>query len=550
MNREAPSDSYLSHEILRDINEKLLIAGVEQHELADVATQDKQRLTALVNGLGAVVCEVSVPAGDVLFLSERVEAFLGYERGQWYRRGFWRRVIHPDDRADALAHLYEAIRSRRDLEHEFRVVAADGRIVWVRNQAVVVSGEGDAASLMRCVITDVSAHKRAEDMLAQSENRYRRVFEAARDGILLLDVDTGVITDANPFVCELLGIPHDGLLGREFGEVGLFAEEGASRAAFDDLRTQHYIRYASLPLPPISGVSRAVELVGNVYVENDATVVQCNLRDVTERRRVEILQAEALERERRITEFLQRPLRSSLSEDAFSGLSLAALYEPAMAEAEVGGDFFDAFVVGRSAGRQCVALCVGDVMGKGLQAAALAGRLKEVLHAFMGEDRDPARTLSRLNNYLCDMGPVDGADFGAGDAPSLAALSLALVDRETCAVTVATAGAEPVAVLRAEGDVEVIAALGLTLGVQRDESFTDAQFVLHPGDILLITTDGLTEARRGKAFLGFDGLLEIALSHAAVASMSAMGQAIVRDARAFGGSFSDDVCLMLARCGE
>ncbi|MBC7806007.1 MAG: SpoIIE family protein phosphatase [Akkermansiaceae bacterium] len=552
VNQRIPIDTNFPGEILRDINEKLVIASVQQHELAEIATKAEQRLAALVNGLDAVICEISVQTGEILFLSEQAESILGYERTLLKQRGFWRRTIHPDDRSVVLTYLYAAIRERRAHEHEFRILTGDGRVIWVHSRAAVIVGPDDTPDLVRCIVEDVSERKRSEESIAQSERRYRRLFEAARDGILLLDIHTGVITEANPFVTELLGVPHDALVGKEFFEVGLFADKERSRAVFDSIRRDHYVHYESLPLHSRTGTDRTVELVGNVYDESGGTVIQCNLRDVTERRRAEVLQAEALQREQRITEFLQRPLRTNFSEDAFPGLSLVALYEPALAEAEVGGDFFDAFVHSKPAGSQQIVLCVGDVMGKGLQAAALAGRLKEVLHAFIGENPDPAQTLFRLNNYLCDImrgkNALDGADILT--TLSLSALSLAVVDPETGTITVAAAGAEPVAILRAPGYAEAVTAAGLTLGIQRDEPFKNVQITLHSGDTLIMTTDGLTEARRDNAFLGYDGLLDIALKNASNPSISGMGQAIVQDARAFCGSFNDDVCLLLARCRD
>src|SRR5437879_969033 len=89
--------------------------------------------------------------------------------------------------------------------------------------------------------------------LRTSEIRYRRLFEAARDGILIMDPDTRKITDANPFMSELLGYPHAELLGKELWEIGLLKDEAASRTAFRKLQQNHYIRYEDLPLRAKTG---------------------------------------------------------------------------------------------------------------------------------------------------------------------------------------------------------------------------------------------------------------------------------------------------------
>src|SRR5436190_22146266 len=92
--------------------------------------------------------------------------------------------------------------------------------------------------------------------LALSELRYRRLFESARDGVLIIDPATRKIIEANPFMSELLGYSRDELVGRELFEIGLMKDETASRAAFAELQTQGYIRYEDLPLKTKSGESR------------------------------------------------------------------------------------------------------------------------------------------------------------------------------------------------------------------------------------------------------------------------------------------------------
>ena len=125
------------------------------------------------------------------------------------------------------------------------------------------------------------------DALKISELQYRRLFEAARDGILILDSDQGRITDANPFMTELLGYSHNELLGKELWEIGLLQDKAAGLEAFRQLKRGGYIRYENLPLENQQGERCEVEFVSNLYRENGHTVIQCNIRDITERKRVE-----------------------------------------------------------------------------------------------------------------------------------------------------------------------------------------------------------------------------------------------------------------------
>src|SRR3989337_332786 len=95
--------------------------------------------------------------------------------------------------------------------------------------------------------------KPTQERLRTSEIRYRRLFEAARDGILILNAVTLKITDVNPFMTELLGYSTDEFLGRELWEIGLFTDKEASQAAFRELQETGYIRYEDLPLQTLHG---------------------------------------------------------------------------------------------------------------------------------------------------------------------------------------------------------------------------------------------------------------------------------------------------------
>jgi PAS domain S-box-containing protein len=141
-----------------------------------------------------------------------------------------------------------------------------------------------------------------------SEIRYRRLFQTAKDGILILDADTLRIIDANPFMTELLGYTHNEFLGKELWEIGLFGDKQASQTAYQALKDKGYIRYDHLPLETKDGERAEVEFVSNVYQVDHRPIAQCNIRDIGERSRLERKtheQAEALaDLHRRKDEFL------------------------------------------------------------------------------------------------------------------------------------------------------------------------------------------------------------------------------------------------------
>lgn len=148
---------------------------------------------------------------------------------------------------------------------------------------------------------DITERKQVELALTASEVRYRRLFEAAQDGILLLDAHTGEILDANPFLQNLLGYTHAEMVGRKLWEMGPFRDATAAQAAFEELQHERYIRYEDLPLETKDGNKINVEFVSNVYSVNGDDIIQCNIRDITERKNAEEqLHALRLELEHRV----------------------------------------------------------------------------------------------------------------------------------------------------------------------------------------------------------------------------------------------------------
>ena len=125
------------------------------------------------------------------------------------------------------------------------------------------------------------------EMLRASELRYRRLFEAAKDGILILEAETGRISDANPFLFNLLGFSRAEVIGKTVGELSPFKDIEANQIMLGRLQKEGYARYEDLPLETRDGRHIAVEFVSNVYPAGDHDVIQCNIRDITERQRAE-----------------------------------------------------------------------------------------------------------------------------------------------------------------------------------------------------------------------------------------------------------------------
>jgi PAS domain S-box-containing protein len=135
----------------------------------------------------------------------------------------------------------------------------------------------------------LTSDARVGQTLRASEISYRRLFEAAKDGILILDADTGRINDVNPFLIELLGFSHSEMVGKTVAELSPFKDVVSNQAMLERLQQDGYVRYEDLPLETRDGRHVAVEFVSNVYQAGDSRVIQCNIRDITARKKAELV---------------------------------------------------------------------------------------------------------------------------------------------------------------------------------------------------------------------------------------------------------------------
>ncbi len=194
-------------------------------------------------------------------------------------------ITHPDDKSIVMAHYKSTANQseRADLEFDFRIHTPDGETRWIAHSCTAVYAADGKWLGRRESNREITEKKREEELLAVSESRYRRLFEAAQDGILILDAETGKIMDVNPFLIHLLGFSRDQFLGKYIWDIGFEVDTIGNLEKFQKLQQQQYVRYENLTLETAQGRKIHVEFISNVYFVDDKKVIQCNIRDVSDR---------------------------------------------------------------------------------------------------------------------------------------------------------------------------------------------------------------------------------------------------------------------------
>jgi PAS domain S-box-containing protein len=220
-------------------------------------------------------------SGNVVEANDRFCDMLGYTNQELMQLNVsdWDRKLNKKELAELISNLdgtpffFESKHCRKDgaiLDTEINVFAS------------IENGQ----KILYCAVRNITDQKKVADKLKNSETRYRRLFESAKDGILILDAATGCIRDANPFLLNMLGYTKKQLLDKQIWQLGFLKDVGANRDVFLKLQRKQYARYEDLPLKAADGRQVNVEFVSNVYLENNQKVIQCNIRDISERKAI------------------------------------------------------------------------------------------------------------------------------------------------------------------------------------------------------------------------------------------------------------------------
>lgn len=213
------------------------------------------------------------------------EKLSGYESSEVIDKPI--EMLFPKDKAVSMIELLKSHLTNTDTDAiEVDILTKDKTIKTVLWNSTNIFDDEDK-NIVATIAQDITNRKQVENRLEILETRYRRLFESAKDGIIILDAETGKIIDINPFLCELLDYSKDKFIDKELWQIGFFKDVAANKEKFLELQEKKYVRYEDLPLKTATGRKINVEFVSNVYLVNSHKVIQCNIRDITKHKHAE-----------------------------------------------------------------------------------------------------------------------------------------------------------------------------------------------------------------------------------------------------------------------
>ncbi|WP_107089468.1 PAS domain S-box protein [Streptomyces sp. WM6368] len=466
-------------------------------------------------------------AGVIRLVNAQTEALFGYPRQELLGRPI--DVLVPERfRGQHPSHRlgYAASRQVRPMGAglELYGLRRDGREFPVEiSLSPLETPEG---LLISAAVRDVSERRAAEE-------RFRALLEAAPDAMVIVD-ESGIIQLVNAQTEALFAYAREDLLGRP---VEVLVPH-RFRGNHSDFRAGYFVNRQVRPMGAgleLYGLCRdgrefPVEISLSPLETPDGTLVSAAIRDVTERKAAEEMLARLYEQQRHVALTLQRSLMGSPPD--VPGMPTASRYFPARQGAGVGGDWFDLIPLG--GGR--VGVMIGDVMGRGLDAAAVMGQLRSASHALAKTGMPPWQLMRALDAVVSEL------------PDQFVTCCYLVVDADAAEITVCSAGHLPVLLADPGGEVSRLPVeVSVPLGVG-EVPHHESRHAVAPGSVLALYTDGLVETPGSDIERQVDGLaaaLEKAL--ATTGSLEASADRLLTDLLPDADDNADDVTLLLVR---
>ncbi|MBI3944492.1 MAG: PAS domain S-box protein [Armatimonadetes bacterium] len=479
------------------------------------------------------------PEGTVVSWNAAAERMFGWPRGEVLGRYL---PIVPPEKENEFRRLREsALQGRSLIGVEVRRLRRDGSAIDVSISTAPIGGDRGRVPRIMGVVADITERRRAQDALQAREEVLRLFVEHTPAAVAMLDREMRYVHVSRRWLADY-DLGDRSIIGRShyevFPEVRVQQKEvhrrclagESARCDEDSFRRKsgklEWCRWEILPWRTDDGDIGGLILFTEVITRRKE--MEEELRKA--RRQAE----EAYQREHRIARRFQSALMVP-DEVCVPGYAVAHTYRPALVEADVGGDFYNLFHVDD----RRVGVVIGDVGGKGLEAAVIAARVQHSILALAMQERySPARVLDGVRAVA--------ATFG--DPEVMVTLFFGILDRETGALTYASAGHGPTLIWRqAEGRVQALMPDGPAICGLPAGPHTARETSLGEGDTLFLHTDGLADARHGSHVLGWERIERLLAGHSAdepAEILEAMYRAAVAHSR---GHLCDDIALVALR---
>lgn len=548
----------------------------EHKALEEARGESEERYRSLVDSLDAVIFRANLDNVPVV-LYGRVAEQSGYTSQELMEDPqLWTNLLHPDDRERVLQFYRKEAGSRGRHAIEMRIVCKSGAVRWVRTHVTprydergkLLSFDGVSLDVTESVeakhrearrtarmgiITDLSqalaSSLDTRQILDTATKRLCETLEAISVGITL-EPSTGRISNLSiccPRGCEIETMDR-AIRRPEVTVDEVFGEGGVTPRLAPDIRQVSKIAAKLADAAKAAGLAElGPAMLAPVTAGTDALGALFSARpqgrefdqedlwfatEVASHASSALANATLYSQKARIAENLQRGLIPA--EPSLKCLDIATLYSPAPGEAQVGGDFFDVF----NFGCDKVGMVIGDVSGKGLDAAIHTAETKYMLRAFAHQNPDPVHAVSCLNDALYHYLPHE----------TFVTLVYLLINACGHSLTYVNAGHEPCLVRCRDGGVfREIKPGGPLLGVTQSASYVAGEARLEPDDALFCYTDGIVEVRRDGEQFGYQRLCE-ALSDAPPGDSRAIMEYVMDRVRGFGAAKqTDDQVVVVVR---
>lgn len=434
------------------------------------------------------------------------QRFLGLADGSVIGRCF--KEILPDVERKWLDYYAEVVRTRQPTHFEDYNAA---RAKWFEVFAMPYR-----SNRILVASTEITDRKQAEKQVQQHAAELEAFIRCLPDGAMLHD-ETGRGFLINDMGRKILGPTELGLLGDRIGAMRVRWFDGTPMTPENSpaglaLRGET-VRDMRYWMTPEGGREIMISACATAVFGPDGRVLGSAtiFRDVTDQAEEEQRRAEMHDREHRIAILLQEAILPRNVPGKLMGYEIAVRYCPASKEADIGGDFYDAFDLGD--GR--FAVVVGDVVGKGLQAAMRVAAARHTIRSYAYDDPRPSRVLTMVNKALCK---------DSGDECQMLTLFYAVLEPEFGGIVYANAGHVPPLICSAEGACVELTETGIPIGLVPEFEYEQHRRPVHRDDLIVIVTDGITESRTGTADLfGSEGVRRVveAGRHGAVSNLAA-----------------------------